>query len=223
MEKPEISEGLAETEVAATCAITVNDERTCDARDTSLTQLRSPGVHGWTYFIRVDDAIKIGFASNARKRIAGLQTSQQKEIEVLAIVPAYLVDEYKTHQLFAHLRIRGEWFRAEPDLLYFIEQAKIEVAANPAPEAAPLLAPRSARSVPVNNSLSEHEAIRRLINTRAKVYGADSPGGHTCSNLVEQLENMRTYVRPEWAQDVRQTLPWMIQQQMKRLAPRALQ
>lgn len=61
------------------------------------------------------------------------------------------------------------------------------------------------------------ENTRRALIARRVAAGADTPEGHTCSNLVEQLEAMRTYVRPAWATDVRQTLPWMIQQQMKRL------
>ena len=38
----------------------------------------------------------------------------------------------------------------------------------------------------------DHEDTRRqLIALRGKL-GADTPAGHRCSNLVEQLENMRT-------------------------------
>ena len=38
----------------------------------------------------------------------------------------------------------------------------------------------------------DHEDTRRkLIALRSKL-GADTPAGHRCSNLVEQLENMRT-------------------------------
>lgn len=62
----------------------------------------------------------------------------------------------------------------------------------------------------------------RALIARRVAAGADSPEGHTCSNLIEQLENLQTYVRPEWAKDERQTLPWMIRQQMKRLAPRSV-
>lgn len=201
----------------------MNEDRTCTGADTTLTRPDSPNVHGSTYFVRAGEAIKIGSATNFKSRLHGLQTGQVEQLEVLAVVPASLVDEFKAHQLFAHLRIRGEWFRNDPELLYFIERAKIEAATNPAPEVAPLSAARSARSVPVHNSLSQQQAIRRLINARASTYGADSPEGHTCSNLAGMLKNMETYIRPEWATDVRQTLPWMIQQQMKRLAPRAIQ
>lgn len=218
MEKDVISEGLAKNDLVGSCQITVNDAGTCADGGTNLTRPDSPNVHGSTYFVRVGDAIKIGAATNFKTRLQSLQTGQVELIEVLAVVPASLIDEFKTQQLFAHLRIRGEWFRNDAELLYFIEQAKAEAAAEPVPEPSP----RSARSTPINPALSQHEAIRRLINARAKVYGADTPEGHTCSNLAEMLKNMETYVRPDWAKDERQTLPWMIKQQMKRLAPRAV-
>lgn len=67
----------------------------------------------------------------------------------------------------------------------------------------------------------EMEATRRaLIAKRERRYGANSPKGHACSNLVEQMQNMRTYVRPAWATDERQTLPYLMSLQMKRLARR---
>lgn len=66
-------------------------------------------------------------------------------------------------------------------------------------------------------------AARRALIARRVAAGAHSPEGYTCSNLIDQLERMQTYVRPEWAKDERQTLPWMIRQQMKRLAPRVVE
>lgn len=56
-----------------------------------------------------------------------------------------------------------------------------------------------------------------LIALRSK-FGADTPAGHACSNIVEQIDVLRTYVRPSWAKHETQTLQWRMQQQMKRLA-----
>lgn len=207
MEKDEISKGLSVNDLAGSCAIGVNSAGTRDENDTRLTQARSPGVHGWTYFIRIDDAIKIGFASNFKKRISSLQTSHQKPIEVLAVVPASLVDEFKTHQLFAHLRIRGEWFQNDQELIYFIEGAKA-AAANLTSAPAPA---RESTKVDETRIM-----IGRLAEIR-KAYGSDTPMGRACSNLAEQLPHMAEYVRPSWASHEIQTLPWMIQQQMKRI------
>lgn len=63
------------------------------------------------------------------------------------------------------------------------------------------------------------DTCRNLIARRVRD-GADSPDGHTCSNLVELLPLLPGYVRPDWASHDCQTLPWLIKQQMKRLAPR---
>jgi hypothetical protein len=48
--------------------------------------------------------------------------------------------------------------------------------------------------------------------------GAATPTGRTISTIAEQKESMATYVRPEWAKDDRQTLPYMLKQSLERLA-----
>ena len=55
--------------------------------------------------------------------------------------------------------------------------------------------------------------IRRQLDALRRQHGASSTVGSCCSNLIEQLENLQTYVRPAWAKDERQTLPWLIAQQ----------
>jgi hypothetical protein len=45
-------------------------------------------------------------------------------------------------------------------------------------------------------NLDHEETRRKLIALRSKL-GADTPAGHRCSNLVEQLENMRTAASAE--------------------------
>jgi hypothetical protein len=49
----------------------------------------------------------------------------------------------------------------------------------------------------------------------AELFGRH-PMGHACSNVIEQLGALPTYVRPPWATDERQTLPYMIAKQMER-------
>lgn len=68
----------------------------------------------------------------------------------------------------------------------------------------------------------DFENTRRELMRRGREAGWKTAEGHTYSNLNEQLENMRTYVRPDWALHECQTLPYQIQQQMKRLPPRAV-
>lgn len=45
-------------------------------------------------------------------------------------------------------------------------------------------------------NLDHEDTRRKLIAMRAK-FGADTPAGHRCSNLVEQIENMRTAASKE--------------------------
>lgn len=77
-----------------------------------------------TYFVRAGDAIKIGSANDFKSRLRALQTAREAPLEVLAVVPSSAADEFQTHQRFAHLRLKGEWFKAAPELLSFIEGLK---------------------------------------------------------------------------------------------------
>lgn len=194
-----------------------NDARTCEVRDTGLTQARSPAVRnlprGFTYFVRDGDMVKIGSSMRPQDRISTLQTGSSRPLEVLAIVSQEIADEFGTHQLFAHLRVRGEWFRADRELLYFIEGVKADAVKLPAPAVVTLPA-----AIPAPNpALAEHAMMRHLTKLR-NAHGARSPMGYACSNVMQGLENLRTYVRPEWATDERQTLPYLIMQQTRRIA-----
>ena len=105
--------------------MTQNETATCHQIDPHLTRDSSGNVPaGVVYFVRSGDSIKIGSASDFKRRSSSLQTASPEPLNVLAIVPG--LDEYKIHQRFAHLRIRGEWFRAEPELLEFIQLVKVE-------------------------------------------------------------------------------------------------
>jgi hypothetical protein len=61
-----------------------------------------------------------------------------------------------------------------------------------------------------------HNARAALIIKREQI-GADTPAGLNISTLVEQIENKRTYVRPPWAGDRRQTLDYQIEKSLARL------
>lgn len=72
-------------------------------------------AEGYVYFIRFASRIKIGWSANPQVRLRHLPHD-----EVLAIVPGTLKNERQCHLAFAHLRVTGEWFQAESDLLDFI-------------------------------------------------------------------------------------------------------
>lgn len=74
-------------------------------------------IPGYVYFIRFSDRIKIGWSAAPHRRIAELPFD-----EVLAIIPGTMQDERGYHFQFEHLRCKGEWFRAEHDLLAFVSQ-----------------------------------------------------------------------------------------------------
>lgn len=88
------------------------------------------------YFAREmpDGPIKIGASNNPIHRVAvELQSGNPREIRVLVILQYFDVEvsgqrcqlrsvEREWHDRFAHLRIRGEWFRPEPELLAEVER-----------------------------------------------------------------------------------------------------
>jgi len=60
--------------------------------------------------------------------------------------------------------------------------------------------------------------MRKALILKREATGADTPTGLTISTLVEQMENKRTYIRPEWAKDRRQTLDYQIEKSLARLS-----
>jgi hypothetical protein len=85
--------------------------------------LTATGDH--VYFIKIGQAIKIGFSNKLRQRIADFQTTTAEPIEVLAFFPGTRALEHRLHSLFWGLRIRNELFRDHPDIRCFIKLAII--------------------------------------------------------------------------------------------------
>jgi Meiotically up-regulated gene 113 len=79
------------------------------------------------YFVRCREAIKIGLTRDVPWRIANLQSAQPEPLELLLAVTGGRRAEAALHERFAHLRIRGEWFTAAPELLAFIAEIPVEV------------------------------------------------------------------------------------------------
>lgn len=75
------------------------------------------------YFVSDDlgQAIKIGTAKNANTRLAELQCGSSSKLRILKVVKGDRKHEAKLHQKFKHLRMHGEWFKAAPELIKFIE------------------------------------------------------------------------------------------------------
>jgi len=182
----------------------VNGSRTAAASDTRLTRGRSRPVRpGCVYFIRRGDTIKIGTTKDLKRRLSGLQTSHSEPLELMAAISDDRIGEFETHEQFAHLRIRGEWFRAEPELLEFIETTKSIVGEIPSRRPPP---PPGIRV-----------AIRRLRKQRNMV-GAETREGRLLSNLALQTAELADYVQQPWATHPMQTLQGMMDWQIKLLA-----
>jgi hypothetical protein len=154
-----------------------------DGPHLELTRWRSPTVRtlelvGYTYFIRAGASIKIGSAANFKSRFQSLQTAHERPLEVLAVVPASVAPEYETHQQFAHLRTRGEWFRADRELLQFIE--RIAIPFDPPVVKKPLREPKAWKAPKEPTLIEKLHALRRE-------HGPTSATGYHCSNLTEIL------------------------------------
>lgn len=193
------SSASEDSDLAGSRQIGLNDSGTCEASDTPATQPRSRRVRGFVYFIGCGEHIKIGFSTRPLDRLRALQTSHPNELEILGTQKGTRSLESRLHKRFDDIRVRGEWFEASDALWSYIDNHTIERAATPpelSPEAKAMMGP-----------------ITRLRNE----VEAETPMGHVCSNLLEQIPNMATYVRPAWATHESQTLPGLIKQQMEHL------
>jgi hypothetical protein len=96
-----------------------------DARVESTVQPgQRPYGSLYIYFIQCGPFVKIGRASDPHYRLRELQAGNPEELTLLATVLDASVLEGAVHDRFKHLRIRGEWFRLEPDLREFIDAVK---------------------------------------------------------------------------------------------------
>lgn len=78
---------------------------------------------GWTYFIRcpATDLIKIGYTDGVpRGRLGVLQTGSASRLTLIGTTWAEKGHETQLHYEFSKSRVRGEWFRATPELVRHI-------------------------------------------------------------------------------------------------------
>lgn len=75
------------------------------------------------YFIReggLDGMIKIGMAADPIRRLASLQTAHHKRLELLAVADGSREREHEEHQRWGLLRVKGEWFRPDEELVKYV-------------------------------------------------------------------------------------------------------
>ena len=82
-------------------------------------------MKGHVYFGKMSNgAIKIGFTTNIEQRLSNLFYAVPGGVDLLASANATPHGEKWLHQKFKHLRISGEWFKPDDELLQFIEQVR---------------------------------------------------------------------------------------------------
>jgi hypothetical protein len=78
------------------------------------------GKPGYVYFLRMGDALKIGFSRNVGTRLRSIQTACPEPAEIVKIIPGTDQTERYFHAHFAAHRLSGEWFRLDGELAAFV-------------------------------------------------------------------------------------------------------
>jgi len=78
------------------------------------------------YLIRQGESgpIKIGTSTDVESRLASLQTANPEPLHLLRTFDGDERIERAIHGRFAHLRLRGEWFKPGAELLAFAAEAR---------------------------------------------------------------------------------------------------
>jgi DNA-binding XRE family transcriptional regulator len=78
------------------------------------------------YFIQSKAGpIKIGFTKAITRRLSALQQANSENLNLLGLMQGGFKVEKTLHEKFIHLRIHGEWYRPDTELLEFITQNKL--------------------------------------------------------------------------------------------------
>lgn len=80
------------------------------------------------YFIQPVDGgpVKIGKSEDPRKRLREIQTGHPAKLQIVGLIDGDESLERELHRKFAHLRLEGEWFALENDLLEYINEINRE-------------------------------------------------------------------------------------------------
>jgi hypothetical protein len=79
----------------------------------------------YVYFVGDGELVKIGRTINMEGRLAALQTSHHRKLELLALAVGDPKSETTLHRRFSAGRTRGEWFRRDtPGLMELIDVIK---------------------------------------------------------------------------------------------------
>jgi hypothetical protein len=88
----------------------------------------------YVYFLEAPEVnrIKIGCAGDPESRAAQISTACPVDVSLLGYIEGDFAREAELHQIFAHLRKRGEWFEGSDELRHEIALAVLVEAWNAA-------------------------------------------------------------------------------------------
>jgi hypothetical protein len=76
------------------------------------------------YAIKFLNYIKIGVSAHPANRVLNLTTCVPEPLTVIGVITGERNREQAIHRRFAHLRLRGEWFRATPELEHYLQTCR---------------------------------------------------------------------------------------------------
>jgi DNA-binding transcriptional MerR regulator len=86
-------------------------------------------MEGYVYFLHdlTNGAIKIGASADPESRMSAIQSQSLADLVPLRYLPTkdMFRSERMLHHKFSTLRIKGEWFRATPELLAFAQTGEL--------------------------------------------------------------------------------------------------
>lgn len=85
------------------------------------------------YFIQSGQTgpVKIGSAQWPKNRVHGLQAGNPEKLRLIHTVDGWLPAERQIQRHYAHLRLRGEWFRFCPTMLTVEKIIEIDTSGAP--------------------------------------------------------------------------------------------
>lgn len=134
---------------------------------------------GDVYFISDGESIKIGYSGSALLRLDALQSSSSKRLTLLGTITGTMEDEKRLHRKFDAIRLHGEWFRATPELLAFIERGFVDEP----------VAQEVAKKPPSKASIKALDQAIEALHAWAK--GRSSSDQREAKNVIEAMRLRR--------------------------------
>jgi len=102
---------LADYELRVSLWIYRRDREICETPTTNL----------YAVYDEAADAVKFGKAKMTRRRLSNLNVGNPNPLELVATVPAPAGLESALHRLLSDHCVKGEWFRASPEVMVVCE------------------------------------------------------------------------------------------------------